>query len=234
MSYILDALKRADAERERGAVPGLHARQPTNQALPGTRRMPQRVWMAVAALLTLAGLVAAGLWFRPAPDAAVPPAALESATPKPLAPAPLAQPAPALAPLPATAAPPLPPQPAVTASRPASKPATKPAVVARAAPVAAQSTPSPKADPAARDAASPDAPPAVRLLRDFPEDLRRQIPALVITGTVYSKNPEKRLLLVNNQVLSQGSLAAPEVTLEDIQPKSSVFSFRGTRFRVAY
>ena len=25
MSYILDALKRADAERERGAVPGLHS-----------------------------------------------------------------------------------------------------------------------------------------------------------------------------------------------------------------
>ena len=25
MSYILDALRRADAERERGAVPGLHA-----------------------------------------------------------------------------------------------------------------------------------------------------------------------------------------------------------------
>ena len=27
MSYILDALRRADAERERGAVPSLHAQQ---------------------------------------------------------------------------------------------------------------------------------------------------------------------------------------------------------------
>jgi general secretion pathway protein B len=40
--------------------------------------------------------------------------------------------------------------------------------------------------------------------------------------------------LVNNQVLTQGSLAAPEVTLEQIAPKSAVFSFRGTRFRLAH
>ena len=74
----------------------------------------------------------------------------------------------------------------------------------------------------------------MQLLSGLPEDMRRQIPALAITGSVYSKNPDKRLLLVNNQVLGQGSLAAPEVTLEEIQAKSSVFSYRGTRFRVAH
>ena len=41
MSYILDALRKADAERERGNVPGIHA-QPTiggsaPTATPGTR-----------------------------------------------------------------------------------------------------------------------------------------------------------------------------------------------------
>lgn len=74
----------------------------------------------------------------------------------------------------------------------------------------------------------------MRRLSDLPEEVRRQIPPLTITGSVYSANPEKRLLLVNNQVLAQGSLAAPEVTLVEIQAKSSVFSFRGTRFRVVY
>jgi general secretion pathway protein B len=72
------------------------------------------------------------------------------------------------------------------------------------------------------------------LLGDLPEDLRRQIPALAITGVVYSENPAQRLLLVNNQVLTQGSVVAPELTLEEIQAKSSVFVFRGTRFRVAH
>ncbi len=72
------------------------------------------------------------------------------------------------------------------------------------------------------------------LLGELPEDLRRQIPALNITGVVYSENPGQRLLLVNNQVLTQGSAVAPELSLEEIQPRSSVLSFRGTRFRVGH
>ena len=71
-------------------------------------------------------------------------------------------------------------------------------------------------------------------LDELPPDLQRQIPKLTINGAVYSETPANRLLLVNNQVLTQGSLAAPEVTLEQIEPKSAVFSFRGTRFRLAH
>ena len=77
-------------------------------------------------------------------------------------------------------------------------------------------------------------PAAVPLLSDLPEEIRRQIPPLAITGAVYSDNPAQRLLLVNNLVLTQGSLAAPEVSLEEIRVRSSVFSFRGTRFRLAH
>ncbi len=94
--------------------------------------------------------------------------------------------------------------------------------------------PPPKPEPVAKAVPSQAAAPAVRLLGDLSDDLRRQIPPLAITGSVYSTNPDKRLLLLNNQVLAQGSLAAPEVTLVEIQAKSSVFSFRGTRFRVVY
>jgi general secretion pathway protein B len=72
------------------------------------------------------------------------------------------------------------------------------------------------------------------LLADLSEDIRRQIPALNISGTVYSENPGQRLLLVNNLVLNQGSQAAPEIKLEEIGAKSSIFSFRGTRFRLAH
>jgi general secretion pathway protein B len=77
-------------------------------------------------------------------------------------------------------------------------------------------------------------PAAAPLLAELSEDIRRQIPALTITGAVYSDNPGQRLLLVNNQVLPQGSLAAPEVTLEVIGTKSSTFSFRGNRFRLQH
>ena len=91
----------------------------------------------------------------------------------------------------------------------------------------------PKTDPAAKPSAAA-APAAIPLLSELPENVRRQIPALVITGSVYSDNPGQRMLLVNNLVLNEGSLAAPELSLEKIRPKSSVFSFRGTRFQVAH
>ena len=96
------------------------------------------------------------------------------------------------------------------------------------------SKPKPKPDAVAKATVSQSAAPLVTPLDELSQDLRRQIPPLAITGSVYSANPDKRLLLVNNQVLAQGSLAAPEVTLVEIQAKSSVFSFRGTRFRVVY
>jgi len=223
MSYILDALKRADAERERGAVPGLHARQATGPAFQAARSMQQRAWMAVAALLALAGLAATSLWIWQRPDAAVRLAAVETAAPQ--LPVPLAQPAPVLLPMPMPATP-------AAAAAPPALAASRPPPSARAAPAPPQ--PRPKADPVARQASSQATPPAVRPFSDLSEDLRRQIPPLAITGSVYSNSPDKRLLLVNNQVLAQGSLAAPEVTLEEIQAKSSVFSFRGTRFRVAH
>ena len=72
------------------------------------------------------------------------------------------------------------------------------------------------------------------LLSELPENIRRQIPAMAINGVVYSENPSQRVLLVNQQVLTQGSQAVPDVKLEEIRPHSSVFSFQGTRFRLAY
>ena len=82
--------------------------------------------------------------------------------------------------------------------------------------------------------APPPAPVAIPLLSELADATRSQIPALAITGTVYSDDPKQRLLLVNNQVLPQGSVVAPDLKLEEIRPRSSVFNFRGTRFRVAH
>ena len=77
-------------------------------------------------------------------------------------------------------------------------------------------------------------PASIPMLGELAEGIRRQIPALNITGVVYSASPAQRILIVNNQVLTQGTAAAPEVQLEEIRERSSVFSFRGTRFQVAH
>ncbi len=228
MSYILDALKRADAERERGVVPGLYTRQVTSAqheaAAPAASRA---VWLAATAALALVAM-ALGLWaWRTASDMPLeqaPEPALVKVTP----PAPTTQPLPAD--VAAAAAQPAPPPvalpvPAPSAPDPAAvapdlTPAKRsPAVAPRVVPTA----------PASRTAGA-----AVPLLAELPEALRRQVPALTITGAIYSDNPAQRLLVVNNQVLNQGSEAAPDVRLDEIGINSSVFSFRGTRFRLAH
>jgi general secretion pathway protein B len=72
------------------------------------------------------------------------------------------------------------------------------------------------------------------LLSELSDDFRHSLPPLNVSGAVYSDNPGQRLLLVNGQVVTQGSPAAPDVTLEEIGARSSVFSYRGTRFRLAH
>lgn len=100
----------------------------------------------------------------------------------------------------------------------------------------ASATPAPRAATAPAptsptgSSAAPAEPP---LLSGLPEDLRRQIPALVITGVVHADNPAQRLLVVNNQVLTQDGQLGPDLVLETIGSRHSVFRFRGTRFRVA-
>lgn len=58
MSYILDALRRADAERERGAVPGIHAQQVPTPGSDARRGPAPWVWMAGGAALLLLSMLA--------------------------------------------------------------------------------------------------------------------------------------------------------------------------------
>ena len=205
MSYILDALQRAETERERGNVPGLNAHPTGPSAIPAGLSSRKRAVMATAAAAVL-GAAAAALWSWRAP-VAVP---IEDTARQALT-------TPTAVPLPAV---PLSPT-EVTAAPVARVVAPKPALA-----------PQPPIEKAAVAASGVETP--VPLLTELPQDLRQQIPALTVSGTVYSDNPSQRLLLVNGQVLSQGSLAAPDLTLERIGAKGSEFSFRGTRFRVVH
>ena len=224
MSYILDALKRADAERERGAVPGLHARPIKTPAAPTAYSAQRRVWLAVGTTLTLGG-IAAGLWVWQTPGGDTRLAApLAQTVPTPT-PTPIPAPAPAPVPVPVPAV-----QPAVPA-RPAVAPLTP--TVPPTAPATPKAKPLPLPLPVAKASAPQAAAAAVPLLSELSEDIRREIPPLTITGTVYSANPGQRLLLVNGLVLTQGSRVAPDLNLEEIRARNSVFNFRGTRFRVA-
>ena len=219
MSYILEALKKADAERASGAVPDLHAQPmaPTaGYASETAGRGKPWLWLGGAVAVALLATFAWQISGRNAAPPAVIPAAPE---PPPVA----VQPAPAPAPLPVDvpASAPLPratPAEAAPVNR-------KPAV----APVPAKTKPPVK--PEVRSA--PTAPPErVPLLADLPDELRRQVPSLALGGSVYSSQPASRMIIVNGLVLREGDKVAPELLLERIGPKSAVFSIRGQRFEV--
>jgi general secretion pathway protein B len=72
----------------------------------------------------------------------------------------------------------------------------------------------------------------VPALNELPEALRRQIPALNISGGIYSDSPAEWTLIINDQILGKGSQVAPDVRLEEISASSAVFNFKGQRFRV--
>lgn len=226
MSYILDALQRADAERTRGNVPTLNARPLASPAASPSLTTAQRAGLAIAGLvaLLLAAAWAWWIWGSAAPQQA-------AATVTPTVPVP-----PASAPVAVAFAPPAARLPAVPVAVPAAVPAALPK-----SPVAektAVAKPAQAKPPATGTTPTVEAPvPAVALaplLSELPEATRRDLPPLAISGAVYSENPAQRLLLVNGQVLNQGSEVAPDLKVVEIRANVTEFSFRGTRFRLAH
>jgi len=241
MSYILDALRRADAERERGAVPNIHAQPfqgPSNDN-ESSRTTPPWLWIA---LVLLAVAVLALGWKLFASD---PPREQVAAAPA-VAPAPAPTPAPSATPgmppppsLASTAAPPspvplqpvqplpiTPPTPASRAAAAPSKAASKPIARAEAA-SAATTAPAPASTPAS-------AVERIYAVSELPEDVRRSLPALPIGGAMYSKNAADRMLIVGGQILHEGDTIAPDLKLEQIRLKSAVFRYKAYRYEVSY
>jgi general secretion pathway protein B len=231
VSYILDALKKADAERERSAVPGLHAHPLDGPAGHG-RREGGLPWpaLAIAAIVLLAAALVWMLWS----DRGVrtPPLVVET---PPLATTPVAQaptPTPTPAPSPAPVAPAPAPSPAAVQAMPIA-----PAVTAAAPPAPTHAAkPAPAVRAATPPAPNPAAPaePRVPSLKELPADVRASLPPLSISGAVFSPTPSARMLFINGQVLREGEAVADGVIVERIGASASVLSVRGQRFEVKH
>jgi hypothetical protein len=71
-------------------------------------------------------------------------------------------------------------------------------------------------------------------LAELPPEVRASIPALAISGAVYSPTPSERMLFIGGQVLREGEAVADGLTIVRIGASASVLSVRGTRFEVRY
>ncbi len=238
MSYILDALRKSDLQRQRGTAPTLLAAQ----AAPAAPRRPALGVYVLAALLLLGAGVVIG-WVRPWQDDA--PVRHESIVVKPAVPL-ASEPAPAPA---TTGVPPQSPSQPAMQSAPEQARAVNPPRPPQApalAESAKQATPervvraAPKVNglPRAADADAPGSAaitgptePAPVMIKDLPLSIRAELPAMKFTVHAWSADPQRRLVGIDSRILREGDNVAPGLKLEQITPDGMIFDFKGYRFQ---
>lgn len=226
MSLILDALRKADSERERGSVPSLHS-QPVVSSSAGTplnpKVRPNWLWIAIGVAL---GLLAAAVWVMIGRDTPAPSTATANLTPAQPS-APVVTPATPL--VPAAASAPPPPATTFTNAQTVAEPAPwrPPAehTVARADAKGDTQVPTLGNVPAEARVYSRD---------QLPPDIRAALPQFAIGGSIYSADPTARSLIVNGQLYRERDRLTQELSLEEIKLKAAIFSFRGYRFEVLF
>ena len=219
MSYILEALKKSEQERQIGHVPDISVVQETPPR-------PASHWPRwVAAALLVNALILGLLAWRPWGVRGVPEFELEqSAAPAPAAPAPRAGTIEeSTAPHIAATSPPAP-------SAEEDTSATLPEPVTQMplpAPVPAVATPAPPADEPA-GVLSADAP----RWEDLPADVRGGLPAPRIDVHVFAREPDRRFVLINLRKYKEGDVLDDGVTIDAILADGIVLSYQGQRYRV--
>ena len=230
MSYILDALKKSDQQRQRGTTPTL----PSAQATVSAPKQSSYVHYGVlAAVLLCAGIAIGWLypWQEEQPTHAAEPLAARPAIPdtnqvsptphpdqvamadKPEQKLPVPSPAPAAPAI-------LPKEPAipVVAEQEQKLPVPSPAPAAPAI--------APK-EPAIPITAEQKAMP----LSELPLAIQQELPALKIQLHSYSNKSVNSIVSINSRMLKEGESLAPGLKLEKITPDGVILSYKGYRFQ---
>ena len=228
MSLILDALRRADSERERGSVPGLHSQPvpPLSMEQAPRRRSGHWPWVVVSVAV---GLVLASAWFflhretangaggfaAKAPLTAAAPVAAAERTP-PSVPVDTQVSRPSETPQVAE------PAPWPTAERKAPQTNVAAALPSAQASVAAEPHPAP----------SVEAPVYTR--EQLPENVRAQLPQLAVGGSIYSSDAASRSVIINGRIYRENDRLTSDLLLEQIKLKAAVLKFKGYRFEIEF
>jgi general secretion pathway protein B len=222
MSFILDALRKAEHERDRRILPGI---VDAPKAKRGRHTM-RWVIVAVGALFALNSIALLYLLMRD-----VHPVATSGSLPVAVAPTPTAS-----LPLQAT-------RPVTAGTLPASgsvRPLTEEALAGSRTGPYTDVPPTPKAPPAIthhdvvqppRVVAEPD-PAAVGLptRRQLPAAVASALPPVSVDLHVYSPVAAQRFMVISGQRAQEGATVAGGILIEKITPDGAIAVFRGTRF----
>ncbi len=220
MSYILDALKKSDKERQQGTSPHLYSIH--SSALPGRKTSPLHLrlglWLLMGGILLFIACLGILLFLN---RQSVPPhaTALDSNRT-----APLEQPAGQTANQGAKQAPD---QAAGNNGR------TIPQVIIKENNIVLRSVAvRDNAQPTPRATVSETAPRSLPLFQDLSADIRAEVPELKFAGHTYSEDPAQRMIIVNGQILREGDTIAPSTHLSEITWEGVIIDFKGTRFLI--
>lgn len=202
MSYILEALKKAEQKRRQGAVPDLL----TVHDRPADKPGKQYAWIYIAASLLLAGGMVSAVLYKVLP-------AMTSNTRVPAAPP---QPAQIALPVQAPAAP----VPAQHVGRETARPAT----VQQPLPDETVR----KVDlPDQRQASKQT---VVLKESELPLAIQQELPRINISAHFYDADPAARIVSVRGNVLHEGQEVAAGLKLEKITPDGVVLSYKDYHF----
>lgn len=223
MSFILDALRKSDAERQRGAAPGL---ADVRYAAGRSRR---NIWIPLLVLVLVAniGFMA---WQWNAGRNQPPPVPVAAPLAPALPAAPVAAPA-AVPEVRALARETAPADPVAPPEVESDLPAVGQVAEEAAVPAAAITPPKAEEPPAtpSRIIADPALPTLDQLLGAGTLDL----PALNLDLLVYNDSPSVRFAVINGRKYREGSQLTEGPTLESITPEGVILASRGQRFTLS-
>jgi general secretion pathway protein B len=233
MSYILEALRKSDQQRHRGATPTLQAAQVTVAA----PKRPMFIYYGLLATVLLGAGIMIG-WLRPWQPEQLPPETEPIAAKSPISISQQAVPAPLTAPpemVSKTAqefpAPNLTrtgqPVPVAGAMKP-----NNPALVSSGTPSAAASIPDKSSMPEKPASIAGVAQEQKAIpMAELPLQIQHEIPAMTVQLHAYSSNPNERLVYINSIRLREGGSLMLGLRLEQITPDGMIFSYKGYRFQ---
>lgn len=244
MSYILDALRKAEHERQRGQVPNPLASPPWSPASRHSR------WLWLGAGIGLSGNIALLVYLLLRPQSAPEPTPVLTPAPMAVAPGPVAVPAPIIAPK-EPGITPLPVAPVSPSSTAAAKPLASPSLTPERAPSKAPAStslsatrapttvgrerrrePAPIPKPTAGGPSVTFGPEPPPLLEMLPASARRGLPAKLDIH-VYSPDADKRFVVFNGQRYREGESIGEGAVLETVTPGGATVRQGSRRFRLA-
>jgi general secretion pathway protein B len=210
MSFILDALKKSEQQRQLGTTPNLQFAQLT----PVAPKRPSAFNYGLLAIVLLAAGVMIGL-LRPwqteqMPTESVPITREAPVTiPQQAAPAPLE----------------------MSPELPGTMKPNNPAPANDGTTSAAASIPDKSISESSANITSLASEQAAISFDDLPIQVQRQFPELSIQLHSYSSKTDERLVYINSTRMREGESVMPGLVLEQITPDGMIFSYKGYRFK---